>query len=79
MGVLAMNRHPGDKVGRVVLAIQRGGGDYLGDVGSIHQDFIDLLEMIPKELRDGWEDMPDPPEAEPPKAFFEKVRDWIRG
>lgn len=72
-----MNRHPGDKVARVVLAIQRGGGDYLGPTSSIHTDFVDLLHMIPKEVREGWGDLPEPV-PEPP-TFFQKVMAWIEG
>lgn len=37
-----------DRIARIVLAIHRGGGDHLGDVDSIHTDFIMLL----KELSD---------------------------
>jgi len=37
-----------DRIARIVLAIQRGGGDHLGDVDSIHMDLIMLL----KELKD---------------------------
>lgn len=38
------------RIARIALAIQRGGGDHLGDVASIHADFIDLIKEL-KELR----------------------------
>jgi hypothetical protein len=63
----------------VALAIQRAGGDYLGPVGSVHQDFIDLLHMIPEEVREGWSSIPDPPPEPEPPTFFERVSNWIRG
>lgn len=38
------------RIARIALAIQRGGGDHLGDVASIHADFIELIKEL-KELR----------------------------
>lgn len=32
------------KVARIAVAIQRAGDDHLGDVSSIQQDFLEILE-----------------------------------
>lgn len=34
------------RIARIALAIQRGGGDHLGDVNSIHEDFIALVNDL---------------------------------
>jgi len=40
-----------DKLARIALAIQRSGADHLGDVDSVHKDFLDLVKLIPEEYR----------------------------
>ena len=37
-----------DKVARICLAIQRGGGDSMGPVESIHEDFLSILRRAKK-------------------------------
>lgn len=41
-----MNDKLTDKVARVALAIQRGQKDHIGDVDTIHQDFMAILQSI---------------------------------
>lgn len=38
-----------DSIARIALAIERGGGDHLGDVSSIHAALISLIEMIRRQ------------------------------
>ena len=40
-----------DLVARLAIAVQKAGGDHLGDVNSVHRDLIRILVMVPKELR----------------------------
>lgn len=38
-----------DKVARIALAIERAGGDHLGDVDSLHDDFMQLLKLVQRD------------------------------
>lgn len=46
-----------DKVSRIALAIERGGGDHLGPVETLHQDFMDVIGLIPQHIRDVADDV----------------------
>lgn len=49
-----------NKIARIVLALQRAGGDHLGNIGSLHQDFLDVVSLVPTELRHPKERRPAP-------------------
>jgi hypothetical protein len=41
-----------DKVSRIALALERAGRDAEGSVESLHQDFIDIVVLVPEHLRE---------------------------
>lgn len=41
-----------DKISRLALAIERAGGDHLGDTNSLHQDLISIIDLVPEHMRD---------------------------
>ena len=41
-----------DKVSRLALAIERAGGDHLGDTSSLHKDLIDIIKLVPPHLHE---------------------------
>lgn len=47
-----MSRDFIDKVSRIALALERAGGDHEGSVESLHQDFLDIVSLVPEHLRD---------------------------
>lgn len=40
-----------DLVARLANAIQRAGGDHLGDTSSIHRDLIRIMLLVPENMR----------------------------
>lgn len=40
-----------EKVARIVVALQRAGGDHKGNTASLQQDFLDVVSLVPREIR----------------------------
>lgn len=47
-----MSRDFIDKVSRIALAIERAGGDSEGSTESLHQDFLDIVVLVPERLQE---------------------------
>lgn len=55
-----------DKVSRIALALERAGKDDEGTVESLHQDFIDIVALVPAHLRETTFTTVKPPAEDPP-------------